>query len=160
MRVVVLLALAAPAAPAGAQAADSAAGVVASALPARPAGELRRAGLRYAPAIRTCYEREGLLQDPALRGRLEVGFTIAASGSVADIVVDTLGVSGVGMREVARCVADAATRWHFAGGVFAPEAVLLAFDLLPPLTRLASDSLTAPPPTPPAAPDPAPPGPR
>lgn len=155
-RLLVVLALAAPVAPARAQAADSAAGVIASALPPRPAGELRRASLRYAPAVRTCYEREGLLQDPALRGRLEVGFTIAASGSVGDIVVDTLGVSGVGMRDVARCVAEAATRWHFVSGVFAPDAVLLAFDLLPPLTRPAADSLAATPPAPPPAPAPAP----
>jgi hypothetical protein len=152
-RLLILLALATPVAPVAAQAADSAAGVVASALPPRPAGDLRRASLRYAPAIRTCYEREGLLQDPALRGRLEVSFTIAGSGSVGDVVVDTLDVSGIGMREVARCVADAAGRWHFAGGIYAPDAVLLAFDLLPPITRPATDSLAALPPGP--APPPA-----
>lgn len=143
----------APFAVAGAQT-DSTVGPIASALPLRPAVELRRAGARYAPVVRTCYEREGLLQDPTLRGRLEVGFTVASNGAISAIAVDTLEVRGSGMREVARCVADEATRWHFSSGAFAPEAILLAYDLLPPERSLASDTLRALPAAfPPATPD-------
>jgi hypothetical protein len=150
------IAVAAPLPGAGAQATDSAAGVVASALPTRAAAELRRASLRYAPAVRTCYEREGLLQDPVLRGRLEVSFTIVGSGAISDIVVDTLDVTGIGMREVARCVAEEATRWHFSTGAFAPDAVLLAFDLLPPPMRSAGDTVAVPAPSPAPSPSPSP----
>lgn len=139
--ILLLLALAAgaPLTAASAQA-DSAAGPLVSALPLRPAIELRRAGMRYAPVVRTCYEREGLLQDPALRGRLEVGFLVAPSGAVSEVVIDTLDVHGSGMLDVARCVADEAARWHFSAGSYAPEAVLLAYDLLPPERRIVADT--------------------
>ena len=161
--ITLLLALAtgAPLAAARAQAADSTARVIVSALPLRPAIELRRAGARYAPVVRTCYEREGLLQDPALRGRLEVGFTVSSSGTVSDVAVDTLDVRGTGMREVARCVAEEARHWHFGAGLFAPESVLLPYQLLPPERSLAADeSPTLPLPPAPSAPDTAPAGSR
>lgn len=135
---------AAPLAAAGAQTTDTTERAIASALPVRPSIELRRAGARYAPVVRTCYEREGLLQDPALRGRLEVGFTVAPSGMVSEIAVDTLAVRGIGMREVARCVADAATAWHLSAGAFAPEAIVLAYDLVPPRPEPPPDSLALP----------------
>jgi hypothetical protein len=153
-RLLAALVLAAPLRVAAAQIPDSAAGAIASALPTRPTDELRRASLRYAPTVRTCYEREGLLQDPALRGKLEVGFTIVPSGAVSDVVVDTLEVRGLGMRDVARCVADAATRWHFSTGAFAPDAVLLAFELLPPLPLTGREAAAgpAPPPAPASSP--------
>ena len=139
-----LLAAALPVGAARAQTADSAAGAVAPGAAPRSAVELRRAGLRYAPVVRTCYEREGLLLDPALRGRLEVSLTVAASGAVDGVSVDTVDVAGAGMREVARCVVDAAARWHLAAGPYATEAIVLAYDLVPPETRRAAIPPAAP----------------
>ena len=137
-----LFALAAGAAPTAtrAQAPDTTAREIVSALPLRPATELRRAGARYAPVVRTCYEREGLLQDPALRGRLEIGFTVGSSGEVRDVAVDTLEVRGTGMGEVARCVAEEARHWRFSAGAFAPESILLPYELLPPERPVAAET--------------------
>jgi hypothetical protein len=151
-----LLALVTGAAPiaARAQAPDTTARAIVSALPLRSAIELRRAGARYAPVVRTCYEREGLLQDPALRGRLEIGFTVGPSGEVRDVAVDTLEVRGTGMGDVARCVAEQARHWHFSAGAFAPESILLPYELLPPERPVAAESIPVGPAVPPSpAPD-------
>jgi hypothetical protein len=153
--ITLLFAVVAGASPAAAraQAPDTTARAIVSALPLRPAIELRRAGARYAPVVRTCYEREGLLQDPALRGRLEIGFTVGSSGEVRDVAVDTLEVRGTGMSEVARCVAEEARHWHFSAGAFAPESVLLPYELLPPERPVAAGTN---PPAPVLPPSPAP----
>lgn len=155
LSITLVLAMAAlvPPTAARAQAPDTTARAIASALPLRPAIELRRAGARYAPVVRTCYEREGLLQDPALRGRLEIAFTVAPSGEIGDVAVDTLEVRGTGMEQVARCVAEEARHWHFSAGAFAPESILLPYELLPPERVPAVDTTPAGP-TPPPAPAP------
>ena len=99
---------------------------------ARPPEELRQAGLRYQGAVRTCYEREGLRQDPTLAGSIEVGLTILPQGNVADIAVDTLDVQGTGMREVVACVAAVAAGWHFSEGSFSTERGVLMFTFIAP----------------------------
>lgn len=99
---------------------------------ARAPEELRQAGLRYQGAVRACYEREGLRQDPTLAGSIEVGMTIQPAGTVSEISVDTLDVQGLGMREVAACVASTASTWHFSDGPYAAERSVLAFTFIAP----------------------------
>jgi hypothetical protein len=100
--------------------------------PARAPDELRQAGLRYQGAVRSCYEREGLRQDPTLAGSIEIGMTIQPQGTVSEVSVDTMDVRGVGMREVAACVAAAASTWHFSEGPYAAERNVLAFTFIAP----------------------------
>jgi hypothetical protein len=99
---------------------------------ARAPEELRQAGLRYQGAVRACYEREGLRQDPSLAGSIEIGMTIQPQGTVSDVSIDTLDVRGVGMGEVAACVAGAASTWHFSEGPYAAERSVLAFTFIAP----------------------------
>ena len=98
----------------------------------RSESELRAASTRYSPAVRTCYEREGLKADPALTATVDVGLTIKADGAVAEISVDTVAVQGVGMSSVAKCVAQAATTWRFPAGTYAVERAILSFKLVAP----------------------------
>ena len=91
----------------------------------RPGVEIRQSGLQVTGAIerdvvrrimrahinelRYCYERE-LQKNPALAGRVEVGFVIDAGGRVtaANVLKDTMGDPTVGV-----CAAGAMRRWTF-----------------------------------------------
>jgi hypothetical protein len=99
---------------------------------ARSESEFKAASARYSPVVRGCYEREGLRADPALSATVEVGVTVAPTGTVRDISVDTLEVKGVGMANVARCVSQAAATWKFQPGAYAEERAILTFKLLAP----------------------------
>ena len=116
---------------AGAQSArDSATAAVADST--RSDNELRAASNRYAGAVKTCYEREGLKSDPALTATVDVGFTVQPDGTVREISVDTASVSGVGISVVAQCVAKAASTWRFTAGAYGVERTILSFKLVPP----------------------------
>ena len=115
---------------AGAQSASDTAAVVTDS--ARSESELKAASARYSPVVRGCYEREGLRADPGLSATVEVGVTVAPTGAVRDISVDTLEVKGVGIVNVARCVSQAATTWKFQPGAYAEERAILTFKLLAP----------------------------
>ena len=106
----------------------------------RSTDELRAASQRVAPAVRSCYEREGLRADPELAGTLDVSVTIVPQGNVRDVKVDTLEVRGVGMREVASCVALLFSRWHFSSGSYGLEETTFTFRLAP----IASDTVRKP----------------
>lgn len=103
----------------------------------RSSDELRVASQRVAPAVRSCYEREGLRLDPGLSGTIDVSVTIVPQGSVRDVKVDTLEVRGIGMREVASCVTQLFSRWHFSSGTYGLEETTFTFRLAP----IASDTL-------------------
>lgn len=100
--------------------------------PPRSESEFRNASARYSPVVRGCYEREGLRADPGLSATVEVGVTVEPGGSVREITVDTLAVTGVGIANVARCVSQAATTWKFQAGPYAEERAILTFKLLAP----------------------------
>lgn len=95
----------------------------------RPAGQIEDAARRFAPAVRHCYQEEGLKQDPALSGDLRVSMTVEAGGDVRTARVTVTGARGVGMRAVVSCVTAAAGSWHFAPGPFREERVRLSFRL-------------------------------
>jgi hypothetical protein len=44
--------------------------------------EIDATGRRYAGAVRNCYEQEGLMHDPMLRGLLRVALTVLPAGEV------------------------------------------------------------------------------
>ena len=115
---------------AGAQSADSA--VAAPADSARSENELRAASTRYAAAVRSCYEREGLKSDPKLAATVDVGMTVQPDGTVREVQVDTIAVSGIGISGVAACVAKAAATWRFSAGAFGVERTVLSFRLVAP----------------------------
>ena len=98
----------------------------------RPPGELRIASQRYAAAVRGCYEREGLRQDPALAADVDVTVTIDAQGGVRQVKVDTLDVHGMGMSDVVSCVQSTAMQWRFSPGTYALEETTFSYKLLPP----------------------------
>lgn len=99
---------------------------------ARSESELRAASTRYAGAVKTCYEREGLKTDPALTATVDVGLTVQPNGTVGEISVDTIAVRGVGISVVAQCVAKAASTWRFTPGAYPIERTILSFKLVPP----------------------------
>jgi hypothetical protein len=136
--VLVSLALTLPGAALGQAAADSAGAAVAGA-PVRSDEEVHVTALRYAPAVRGCYEREGLRRDPTLDGTLTVALTVLPDGAVREVMVDTAGVRGNGMREVAQCVAAAAATWRFEKGAYAIERAELPFHCAP-ATKESGDS--------------------
>ena len=113
-----------------AQSADS--GVAAPADSARSENELRAASTRYAAAVRSCYEREGLKSDPTLTATVDVGMTVQPDGRVREVQVDTSAVTGVGISGVATCVAKAAATWRFSAGAFGVERTVLSFRLVAP----------------------------
>lgn len=115
---------------AGAQSADST--VVPPTDSARSESELRAASTRYAAAVRSCYEREGLKSDPKLTATVDVGMTVQPDGTVREVQVDTVAVTGVGMSGVATCVAKAAAGWRFSAGAFGIERTVLSFRLVAP----------------------------
>ena len=50
----------------------------------RSDADIRSAVLRHAPAVRRCYEVEGLGRNPALAGSVEIMVTILPTGAVTD----------------------------------------------------------------------------
>lgn len=98
---------------------------------ARPDAQIDAAGERYAPAVRSCYREEGLKRDPTLSGRLRVTLTVLPEGGVRAPMVAASLVRGIGMQEVASCIARAAGAWRLEGGDFRPEQVVLSFHLQP-----------------------------
>ena len=98
----------------------------------RDSTEVDSAARRYAGAVRTCYQEQGLKADPALRGLLRVELTVLPTGGVQGAAATTSGVSGTGMPAVAACIATAARAWRFSDGAPGAERVVLEFSLVPP----------------------------
>ena len=110
-------------------------GLPASNLPApadsiRTDADIRAAVLRHAPAVRKCYEIEGLGRNPSLTGSVEITVTILPTGVVSDVEVSTVGLRGIGETEVAKCLAGVARAWKFDRGPYIVETVVLPFDLV------------------------------
>jgi len=86
---------------------------------------------RHVDEVKACYERE-LSAQPTLAGRIDVEFTIGASGQV---VTSALVRSTIGNARFEACTLEAVRRWHFpkprGGGIvivnypftFTPEVV-------------------------------------
>jgi len=103
--------------------------------PSRQQAEVDAVGQRYAPAIRRCYQEGGLKEDPALRGRLRVGALVLAEGSIRNPMVTASQVHGLGMPAVVECVQGLVASWHFNGGAFRAQRIVLLFDLVPVAPR-------------------------
>ena len=96
----------------------------------RTDADIRAAVMRHAPAVRKCYETEGLLRNPSLAGSVEITVTILPTGVVSDVEVSTVGLKGVGESEVAKCLAGVARTWRFDRGPYIIETVVFPFDLV------------------------------
>jgi TonB family protein len=70
---------------------------------------IRRIIRRHLNEVKYCYEQE-LAKDPTLRGRVQVQFTIAASGAV---IASVLQNSTLGNARVENCTVQAVRRWEF-----------------------------------------------
>jgi TonB family protein len=70
---------------------------------------VRRIVQRHINEVKYCYE-QGLSRRPGLRGRVQVQFTIAASGQV---IASVLQDSTIGNARVENCVVSAIQRWEF-----------------------------------------------
>ena len=110
-------------------------GFPASTLPAptdsiRTDANIRASVMRHAPAVRKCYEKEGLGRNPGLTGSVEITVTILPTGLVSDVEVSTVGLRGIGETEVAKCMADLARLWTFDRGPYIVETIVLPFDLV------------------------------
>ena len=96
----------------------------------RSDADIRAAVMRHAPAVRKCYEVEGLGRNPALAGSVEITVTILPTGAVTDVEVSTTKFKGVGEKEVAHCLAGVARSWKFDRGPYIVETIILPFDLV------------------------------
>ena len=96
----------------------------------RSDANIRSAVMRHAPAVRKCYEVEGLGRNPSLAGSVEITVTILPTGSVTDVEVSTAKFKGVGEKEVANCLAGLARSWKFDRGPYIVETIILPFDLV------------------------------
>ena len=96
----------------------------------RTDADIRAAVLRHAPAVRKCYEVEGLGRNPLLAGSVEIMVTILPTGAVTNVEVATIGLKGIGETEVAKCLAGVARSWKFERGPYIIETVILPFDLV------------------------------
>lgn len=94
--------------------------------------EIEAAAQRYAPAVRHCYQEDGLKGDPSLSGILRVSIAVGPAGDVHSPRVTVTNAHGVGMPAVISCVAAATASWHFAAGPFREEHVGLSFRLVAP----------------------------
>ena len=94
--------------------------------------EIEAAARRYAPAVRHCYQEEGLKGDPTLGGILRVSIAVGPGGDVHSPHVTVTQAHGVGMPAVISCVTAATASWHFAAGPFREEHVGLSFKLVAP----------------------------
>lgn len=78
---------------------------------------IRRIVRAHINEVRTCYDK-GLSKDPALAGKVTVGFTIGSTGKVTASSVSSTTLSD---KAVGTCIAGAAKRWKFpsptGGGV-------------------------------------------
>ena len=72
---------------------------------------IRRIVRAHLDEVRDCYN-QGLARDPALTGRVEIQFTIAAGGEVAEAHVQDSTLPA-GADAVADCVAAAVATWKF-----------------------------------------------
>ena len=95
----------------------------------RDAAEIEAAARRYAPAVRHCYQEEGLKEDPTLSGLLRVSITVDPAGDVRLARVTVTQAQGLGMPAVVSCVTAATASWRFAAGSFRAERVGLSFRL-------------------------------
>lgn len=76
---------------------------------------IRRIVRAHINEVRYCYN-QGLVKDPDLRGRVEVTFTIGATGEVSSAEVKATSLDD---KDVGTCIAKAVERWKFpkpAGG--------------------------------------------
>ena len=96
----------------------------------RSDADIRSAVMRHAPAVRKCYEVEGLGRNPSLAGSVEITVTILPTGAVTDVEVSTDKFKGVGEKEVAGCLAGIARSWRFDRGPYIVETIILPFDLV------------------------------
>lgn len=96
----------------------------------RSDADIRSAVMRHAPAVRKCYETEGLGRNPSLAGSVEITVTILPTGTVSEVEVSTVGMRGTGETEVAKCLAGVARSWRFERGPYVVETVILPFDLV------------------------------
>ena len=96
----------------------------------RSDADIRSAVMRHAPAVRKCYEVEGLGRNPSLAGSVEITVTILPTGGVTDVAVGTDKFKGVGEKEVATCLAGVARSWKFERGPYIVETIILPFDLV------------------------------
>jgi hypothetical protein len=102
----------------------------------RTDAEIRAAVLRHASDVRTCYESEGLKRNPRLEGMVEVEVTILPTGVVEYAETKTPQLTGVGAKEVAKCLTTAAKNWRFDRGPYLVETVILPFNLRPTISTL------------------------
>ena len=61
--------------------------------------------------VKTCYEHQRL-DDPALAGKIELAFTVAADGAVSGVDVAS---NSTGNEDLAKCVSRRVTQWQFEG---------------------------------------------
>jgi hypothetical protein len=88
---------------------------------------IRRVIRQHHNEVRYCYER-GLVEKPALEGRVVTSFTIANTGRVlASAVTDT----SLRTPDVERCIAEAVRRWEFPSSA-QTSMVSYPFILTPP----------------------------
>jgi len=94
---------------------------------------VRRIIRRHINEVKACYEQE-LSRQPDLAGKIDVQFTIAASG---EVVASQLARSTMGNARVESCTVEAVRRWQFAkplgGGVI---VITYPFVLTPEATKL------------------------
>ena len=96
----------------------------------RSDADIRSSVIRHAPAVRKCYEVEGLGRNPSLAGSVEITLTILPTGAVSAVEVSTAKFRGVGDKEVASCLAALARAWRFDRGPYIVETIILPFDLI------------------------------
>jgi len=97
----------------------------------RSDAEIREVVLRHAPAVRACYETEGLTRNSKLTGTVELEIRILPVGRVDSVQVIGSGMTGPGTREVTECITAIARNWRFARGPYSVELVILPFSLRP-----------------------------
>jgi len=97
----------------------------------RSQAEIREVVLRHAPAVRACYETEGLTRNSKLTGTVELEIRILPVGRVDSVQVIGSGMTGPGTREVTECITAIARNWRFARGPYSTEQVILPFLLKP-----------------------------
>ena len=68
----------------------------------------------YSAQLQSCYEREGLKQNPGLAGTLTAAITISGAGRVTGVDVTRRTWSGPGADDAERCIVSTIRRWRFA----------------------------------------------
>jgi hypothetical protein len=96
--------------------------------------DIRLAALRHVADVKRCYEREGLARNPSLTGTLDVTVTVLATGVVSDASVSTTGMSGLGAREVGKCLTTVIRNWRFDRGPYVVETIVFPFRFSPIIT--------------------------